>query len=267
MRLSFVILLPHFVIFYVDFFRRPVLVPLCLTVWNPSSTTASITGLASVMYQCLPEQNKINEEVRTLLYECLLKILNSGSKAPPAGTIYTLSTYIGSITQSQWENDIAPALVRLTKKSPENSAQIVAIVCEAVSGVDVSQFMLDALVTCIPRMLKSANQTTRESTIVTVKHAAIKSADSSALAALLISLLDTLQGKVVGSALSHAYQKESVLAAILNVANSLTARSSSFGGDLNEQINDAITVLLQCMDKEPDDSTRYVPILITNFYW
>jgi hypothetical protein len=237
--------------------RHHVLAPLCLSSWTSSSATASVTGLSLVLYQISPPSNEFNNEVNSHLFDCLFKILNSGSKAPPTGTIYTLLPYIGSITQTQWDNDIAPAIVKLTKKSPENSAQIVAIVSEGLTGLDMSQFILEALLVCIPRMLKSANQITRESAITTVKQVCVKCENSAAFVSLLACLLDTLQGKVVGSALSHAYQKESVIAAILSMAEGLHTRGHVFGDEtIRGQVEEAVHGLLACIDKEPDDSIR-----------
>ena len=229
-----------------------------MSLWCPSSPGHSVAGLGLVLHNCLPHTSPLRNEVNNLLQECLSKILASGSKCPPIGVVNTLSQFLSDISQTHWDNDVSPTLARLTKKSPETSAQLVCAVTGAVGGVDMSALITDSLVTCLPRMLKSSTQPTRLAGQAIARHAAEKCASTGPCVALLMCLLDTLQGKVAGTSLVHNYQKESVLIAIELVVGSWKDRTSALEeGALLEAVNGAVSVLIACMDKEVDHGVRY----------
>ena len=192
------------------------------------------------------------------MFETLFKILSSGSKCPPIGTVRTLSTFLASISQEKWDSDVAPAVVKMTKKSPETSAPLVAVVTTGVAdSIDMSEVLEASLLTCLPRMLKSATHTTREAACETIAHASIKCENIATFNKLLTCLLDTLQGKVAGSALTHIYQKEAVLNGVESAIKALKVQGAKHGCEFVQERSDtSIVALLACMEKETDDSIR-----------
>jgi hypothetical protein len=190
-----------------------------------------------------------------ILQASLQSILNGSMKQPSIGVLQTFAPFLATTTQSEWDESYSPSLSKLIKKSPENSASVVSLICSSVR-VDLSLFVESSFLAPAIKMLKSSQPSTREAALLTIFSITQKCSAVSPLLALLTALVDALSGKVPGSALTLEYQKIAILDAIskcVSVFNRYDMASSS------SSIDQPIISLLLCIEKEPDDHIKYSP--------
>jgi hypothetical protein len=225
--------------------RSSIFVETCANLWSSQSIPAVALVLS---HPSLP-----NTHADRILRTSLQSILNGSLKQPSIGTLQTFAPFLATVTQSEWDELYSPALSRLTKKSPENSAAVVSVICSSVT-VDLSFFVESSFLAPAVKMLKSSQSSAREAALVTISSIAQKCSAVSPILALLATFVDTLSGKVPGSGLTLEYQKIAVLEAISKCVSVLNRYDLSSSTSIIDQ---SILSLLLCVEKEPDDHIKY----------
>jgi hypothetical protein len=244
-------------IFSFCFCRASSFVELSTNLWScQTSPSYSLAAVALVLtHRSLLSSGHADEILRTSLQS----ILSSSVKQPPLEVLESLIPFLGTITQSQWDECYSPSLCRLIKKSPENSAPIVTLICCHIQ-VDFSQFLESTFAATAIKMLKSNQSNTRESTLKAITSIVKKCSAIGSVCTLLTALVDALVGKVPGSALTQEFQKAAMLAAISQCSLVFHRfNRSEVQGLASLAIDQCILSLLLCVDKEPDEQIKYDP--------
>jgi hypothetical protein len=242
-------------VFCIILFRSSPFVELSTNLW--SCQTSPSYSLAAVALVLTHPSLLSCTHADQLLRASLQGILSSSVKQPPIEIMETLIPFLATITQSQWDEVYSPSLSRLMKKSPENSAPIVALISCHVQ-VDLSQFIESSFAATAVRMLKSNQSITRETTLKAVASIVQKCSVVDSVCTLLTALVDALVGKVPGAVLTLEFQKAAILSAISQCSLVFHRfNRSEVQGSSSPAINQCVLSLLSCVDKESDDHIKY----------
>ena len=157
-----------------------------------------------------------------------------------------------ALTQTLWDKDVAPAALRLLKKSPENAASSLSVLLSNIpsNSINISGWLVDAG-TALLRIFKSTDSSIRGDGIIIVREAILRIAnikqqeedrvtitiEIAALNALINALVLAVTGKPPIGILSDVDSKRDLMKAVIAVGTVLVNWSRFNSNNTNNNLN------------------------------